>query len=236
MVQTFRKFDRTRGRSAFAVDIDNFNTYNANKWIATGTGTPAVTLGTNGGLSLATSAGTNDKTSVQRGIETAATKLENIPLRKGRKVLAIARVDHADFAGFGLFFGLSPANAAPDTVPVAGITLHPVNGATVTYNGKTATNPDLTPASLRDRLGGIDMEVYFDGQAKIHFFAGGQRIGGFKLASTDFNAQGQVIGLTANYSLSLSVLNAGTATARTVIARLLGQSVQLRPDVGVPVV
>ena len=233
MVQTYRKFDRVRGRSAFAVDLDNFNTYNANKWIATGTGTPAAALGTNGGLNLVTSAAGGDKTAIQRGIETAATKLENVAFRKGRKFNLIARVEHVDFAGFGLFFGLSPINANPDTVPVAGIALLPT-GVTVTYNGKTVSNPDITPVSLRDKLGGIDFEIYWDGQRSIHFFAGGQRVGGFRLASTDFNAQSQVIGLLANYAVSLAVLNAGTAVARTVAVRTIGSAVQLRPDVGVP--
>lgn len=233
MVQTYRKFDRVRGRSAFITDLDHFNTYNANKWIVTGTGTPVAALGTNGGLNLTTTAGANDKSSIQRGIETAATKLENITFRRGRKIGAVARVEHADFAGFGLFFGIAPANANPDTVAVAGITLLPT-GVTATFNGKTASNPDITPVSLRDKLGGIDFEVYWDGQRSISLFAGGQRVGGYRLASTDFNAQSQVIGLLANYAVSLSVLNAATATARTVSVRTIGSYIQLRPDVGIP--
>lgn len=234
MVQTYRKFDRVRGRSAFATDLDHFNTYNANKWVVTGTGTPAAALGANGGLNLTTTAGANDKTAIQRGIETGATKLENIQLRRGKKIGAVARVEHADFAGFGLFFGLAPANANPDTVAAAGITLLPT-GVTATFGARTASNPDITPVALRDKLGGIDFEVYWDGQRSVSLFAGGQRVGGFRLASTDFNAQGQVTGLVANYAVSLAILNSAVATARTVAVRTIGSYIQLRPDLGVPV-
>lgn len=230
-MSTYRKFDRIRARSAFATDIDHFNTYVANKWISTGTGTPANALGTNGGLNIVTSAAANDTSLIQRGIETAGTKLVSIPLRKGRKVAAVARFEHANFTGITAKFGLAPAL----TDPFAGsaslyMTLSETAGAIV-FGATTINMADtVNLVSQRDKFGGVNLEIYFDGQRSIKFYVNGIAVGGFKVT---FDANGFVTGFTAPLALSAGVLST-TATAKTVSLRTIGSSMQIAPDGGVP--
>lgn len=231
MVQTYRKFDRVRGKGSFNTFEDSFETLATNRWIPGGTGTPVVGIGTNGGMTLATSAASGDSVNVQRGIETAATKLVSLPLRQGRKVCAVARVEHADFNNMDIGFGLAPALADP----FAGNTsLFAMIGATTNTIkiGANAVTPDVavTLQSLRDKLGGIDFEFYFDGQSKIALFAGGQRIGGVR--NLTFDANKLVNGFANPLSISLGVVSR-SASAKTVVVRKLGYSYQIKPDLGV---
>lgn len=233
MTNTYRKFDKYRGDSAFAWVADDFETFNANRWISTGVGTPvAPTLGTNGGLTLTTTAASGDSNIVQKGIESAATKLVSITLKKGKKVSAIARVEHADFNNMDIGFGLAPALANPFA---GSASIYAMLGATTNtvVMGANSFVPDaaVTLQSLRDAFGGIDFELYFDGQAKLGLFAGGQRIGGFRNLTFDVNKF--VTGFTAPLALSVGVVTR-SATAKTVLLRKAGYAAQVKPDVGVP--
>lgn len=233
MTNTYRKFDKYRGDSAFAWVADDFETFNANRWISTGVGTPvAPTLGTNGGLTLTTTAASGDSNIVQKGIESAATKLVSITLKKGKKVSAIARVEHADFNNMDIGFGLAPALANPFA---GSASIYAMLGSTTNavVMGANSFTPDaaVTLQSLRDAFGGIDFELYFDGQAKLGLFAGGQRIGGFRNLTFDVNKF--VTGFTAPLALSVGVVTR-SATAKTVLLRKAGYAAQVKPDVGVP--
>ena len=233
MVNTYRRFNRTRGHQSFVHFEDGLETLATNRWISTGTGTPvAPAAGTNGGMSLATSAASGDSNIVQRGIETAGTKLVSIPLRKGKKVSAIARVEHADFANMDVAFGLGPAVANPFSGSASLYAILGSNTNNVQFGANSFT-PDVavTLAALRDKFGGIDFEFYFDGQAKFAFFAGGQRIGGQR--NLTFDANGFVTGFANPLSISFGVISR-SATAKTVLVRKLGYSVQIKPDLGVP--
>ncbi len=233
MVATYRKFDRVRGDSQFLSLNDNIESFNANRWISTGVGTPvAPSLGTNGGLVLTTTAASGDSNIIQKGIESAATKLVSIPFRKGKKVCAIARVEHADFANMDIGFGLAPALANPFAGSASAYAMLGSNTNAVVLGAQSYT-PDaaVTLASLRDAFGGIDFELYFDGQSKMHFYAGGQRIGGFR--NLTFDANKFLTGFTAPLALSFGVVSR-SASAKTVLVRKLGYAVQIKPDLGVP--
>lgn len=233
MTNTYRKFDKFRGDNAFAWVADDFETFNANRWISTGTGTPvAPSLGTNGGLVLTTSAASGDSNIVQKGIESAATKLVSINLKKGKKVSVIGRVEHADFANMDIGFGLAPALTNPFAGSASVYAMLGLTTNTVVMGANSFT-PDaaVTLAALRDAFGGIDFELYFDGQAKLGLFAGGQRIGGFRNLTFDVNKF--VTGFTAPLALSIGVVSR-SATAKTVLLRKLGYAVQVKPDQGVP--
>lgn len=233
MTNTYRKFDRVRGDSSFAWVSDDFETFNANRWISTGVGTPvAPSLGTNGGLVLTTTAASGDSNIVQKGIESAATKLVSLTLKKGRKLAAIGRVEHADFNNMDIAFGIAPAL----TNPFAGAaSIYAILGSNTNavVMGANSYTPDVavTLQSLRDSFGGIDFELYFDGQAKLGLFAGGQRIGGFRNLTFDVNKF--VTGFTAPLALSVGVISR-SASAKTVLIRKLGYAQQVKPDVGVP--
>lgn len=233
MTNTYRKFDRIRGDSSFIVVNDNFETFNANRWISTGVGTPvAPSLGTNGGLVLTTTAASGDSNIVQKGIESAATKLVSIDLKKGKKVAAIGRVEHADFLNMDIAFGLAPALANPFA---GSASIYAILGSTTNsvVMGANTYTPDVavTLPSLMDRFGGINFELYFDGQAKLGLFAGGQRIGGFRNLTFDVNKF--LTGFTAPLALSIGVISR-SAAAKTVLIRKLGYAKQILPDVGVP--
>lgn len=233
MTNTYRKFDRVRGDSSFISFNDNIESFNANRWISTGTGTPvAPSLGTNGGLVLTTTAVSGDSNLIQKGIESASTKLVSISMKKGKKVCAIARVEHADFANMDIAFGLAPALANPfaGSASIYGILGLTTNSVVM---GANTFTPDaaVTLAALRDSFGGIDFELYFDGQSKLGLFAGGQRIGGFR--NLTFDANKFVTGFTAPLALSFGVITR-SATAKTVLVRKLGYAVQIKPDLGVP--
>lgn len=233
MTNTYRKFDRVRGDSSFITVNDNIESFNANRWISTGTGTPvAPSLGTNGGLVLTTTAASGDSNLIQKGIESASTKLVSISLKKGKKVCAIARVEHADFANMDIAFGLAPAQADPFTgsgsaYAIIGSANNRVQLGATSF----ALDVAVTLASLRDSFGGIDFELYFDGQSKLGLFAGGQRIGGFRNLTFDVNKF--LTGFTAPLALSFGVITR-SATAKTVLVRKLGYAVQIKPDLGVP--
>jgi hypothetical protein len=234
MVQTYRKFDRFRSRTAFATFIDNFETLVANRWVPSGVGTPgAQALGADGGLQLVTSAANGDSNIVQRGIESAATKTATLKLQRGRKVSAVARVEHADFANMDIMFGVAPALADPfagnaSAFVSLGATLNQIKV------GAEAFTPDVavTLAALRDKLGGIDFEFYWDGQSKIALFAGGQRVGGKRGLAT-FDVNGYVGAFTAPLSISVGV-RSRSASAKTVVVRQLGYTYQIKPDLNVP--
>lgn len=233
MTNTYRKFDKYRGDSAFAWVSDDFETFNANRWISTGVGTPvAPSLGTNGGLVLTTTAASGDSNIIQKGIESAATKLVSLNLKKGKKVSAIARVEHADFLNMDISFGLAPALANPFAGSASIYTTLGTTTNTVVM-GANSFVPDVavTLPALRDAFGGIDFELYFDGQAKLALFAGGQRIGGFRNLTFDVNKF--VTGFTAPLALSIGVMTR-SATAKTVLVRKAGYAAQIKPDVGVP--
>lgn len=232
MSNTYRKFDRRRGRVAFATTLDNFDALVANRWISSGVGTPgAQAQGTDGGLQLVTSAATGDSHIIQRGIESAATKLANLKLQRGRKVSAVARIEHADFASMDVMFGVAPALADPfagnaSAFVSLGATLNQVKIAAAAFTPDVA----LTLAALRDKLGGIDFEFYWDGQGKISIYAGGHRVGGVK--GLTFDANGYATGFAAGLSVSVGV-RSRSATAKTVVVRQVGYQYQITPDVGV---
>lgn len=230
---TYRKFDRFRAHSAFATDDIHFIADAANRLITTGTGTPANAQAANGGYNLVTSAAANDSSIVQRGIESAATKIANIPLSKKRKVSAVARFEHANFTGITLNFGLLPANAAPFGLSTgAFMTLRPdgtydIKVGALTASGQLVLPGSINPATLaqaRDKFGGIDCEVYHDGDGKIGFFVGGVRIGGFDITYDAAGApQG---GLAGQLSVSAGIVST-TASAKTVLLRRIGTAHQI---------
>lgn len=233
MADTYRKFDRRRSRTAFATFIDNFETLVANRWVPTGVGTPgAQALASDGGLNLVTSAANGDSNIVQRGIESAATKTATLKLQRGRKVSAVARIEHADFANMDIMFGVAPALADPfagnaSAFVSLGLTLNQIKIGATTFTPDVA----LTLASLRDKFGGIEFEFYWDGQGKIAIFAGGQRVGGVKGLTFDVN--GYATGFAAPLSIAVGV-RSRSASAKTVVARQIGYQYQIKPDLNVP--
>lgn len=224
---TYRKFDRFRAHSAFATDEIHFTADVANRMIATGVGTPANAQAAGGGLNLVTSAAANDTSVVQRGIESAATKIANIPISKNRKVSAVARFEHANFTGIALNFGLAPANAAPFGLATGAFMTINADGTYTVKVGALTANGQLPAGSLaqaRDKFGGVDCEVYHDGAGKIGFFVGGYRIGGFDV-TYDANGVAQG-GIAAQQSLSAGIVST-TASAKTVLLRRIGSAHQI---------
>src|SRR5690606_35012029 len=111
-MSTYRKFDKYRQRADFLSDMELGIDTPANKWIATGTGSPVLATSANG-LTVATSAGGTATAFIQRGIISAATKSAPVQLRKGRKAHIVASISSPDLGVFGFAIGFAAAAADP---------------------------------------------------------------------------------------------------------------------------
>lgn len=228
-MSTYRKFDKYRQRADFLSDLEFGIDSPANKWIASGTGTPAFTAVGADGFTLATSAAANDTTFLQRGIISAATKASPNRLRKGFKLHMVASLDiTALTATGGLFFGFAGANANPAAQSRAVLSYDPATGftATVGLNASPKTSVLAGKAAEFVRDGLLDLEVYYDGTDNVQFFAGRRRI---LKTNVVFDSNGFMEGITGGLSPTVGVLNLGTGVVNTVKVPLLGVAEQRVP-------
>lgn len=226
-MSTYRKFDKYRQRADFLSDIEFGIDSVANKWVASGTGTPALTAAGTDGFTLATSGAANDTAFIQRGIVSAATKATPVSMRKGYKAHAVASIVVAGLTGTGGFaLGFAGANANPLGQDRVMLTYDPATGFTATA-GKNASpktaalKDDPLSAYLRDGM--LDLEVYYDGTDHVQFFAGRRRV--LKLDVT-FDTNGYMEGVTAGLSPTLGVMNLGTGVVNTLKVPVLGYAAQ----------
>ena len=222
---TYRKFDRFRAHSAFATNESDFNTTaELGLFTLTGVGTPvALALGTDGGAALVTSAASGDSAVVQRG--TGSAKLADIPLRKGKKFSLVGRVEMASFANTEVNFGPGPSATNPFT-GTGSVYMSLKHDGTYTVNaGSLSASGEIDLAAERDRWGGIELEVYWDGAGKIGFFVNGKRIGGFDVSFTNDD---YVSGLPNPLCVSAGIVSR-SAAAKTAILRRVASALQIAP-------
>lgn len=231
-MSTYRKFDKYRQRADFLSDLEFGIDSPANKWIASGTGTPALTAVGTDGFTLATTAAANDTAFIQRGIVSAATKATPVSLRKGFKFHVVASLDVADLTATGGFaIGLAGANANPLGQSRAMLTYAPATGFTGTVGQNASPKTSVLEAVLADyiREGLLDLEVYYDGTDHVQFFAGRTRV---LKVNVGFDANGLMEGVTGGLSPTLGVMNLGTAVTNTVKVPVFGYAAQRIPNRG----
>lgn len=222
---TYRKFDRFRSHSAFATNEADFNTTaELGLFTLTGVGTPvALALGTDGGAKLETTAASGDSAVVQRG--TGSAKFADTPLRKGKKFSLVGRVEAASFADIEVNFGLGPSATNPFT-GTGSVYMSLKSDGTYTVNAAALSASGVIDLAVeRDRWGGIELELYWDGDGKIGFFVNGRRIGGFDLT---FVSNDYATGLANPLCVSAGIISR-SASAKIAILRRVASALQIAP-------
>lgn len=226
-MSTYRKFDKYRARADFLSDIEFGIDTPANKWIATGTGTPAVALVAGKGLSVATSSGGTATSFIQRGIISAATKSSPVTLTKGRKAHIVASISSDDLGDFGFVLGFAAAAADPSAEAARVLLKYVPDDGFVAELGASKT---ITAERVLDDLivdGQLDLEVYYDGTDHVQFFAGRQRLA--KLEAAFDGTTGASTDAAGAMSPTFGVVNGGVAAVHTVILHTLGYAAQRVP-------
>lgn len=226
-MSTYRKFDKYRQRADFLSDIEFGIDTPANKWVATGTGSPAVALVAGKGLSVATSSGGTATSFIQRGIISAATKSSPVALVKGLKAHIVASISSDDLGDFGFALGFATAAADP-VAEAARVLLKYVPGdGFVAELGATKTI--TVERVLADLVvdGQLGLEVYYDGTDHVQFFAGRQRIA--KLEAAFHASTGASTDAAGALSPTFGVVNGGVAAAHTAVLHVLGYAAQRVP-------
>lgn len=226
-MSTYRKFDKYRARSDFLSDIEFGIDTPANKWIATGTGTPAVAVVPGKGLSVATSAGGTATSFIQRGIISAATKSSPVALVKGRKAHIVASISSDDLGDFGFALGFAAAAADPSAEAARVLLRFDPDDGFIAELGASKT---ITVERALDDLivdGQLDLEVYYDGTDHVQFFAGRQRLA--KLEAAFDGTTGASTDAAGAMSPTFGVVNGGVAAVHTVILHTLGYAAQRVP-------
>lgn len=229
-MSTYRKFDKYRQRADFLSDMEFGIDTPSNKWISSGTGTPAVAVVDGGGLTVATSSGGTDASFIQRGIISAATKREPLILTKGRKAHIVAAISDAggDDLGFGFMLGFAAAATTPLTEADRAI-LHydPEVGFTAELGAsKSVTLEAHVGDFMRD--GQLALEVYYDGTDKVQFYAGRTRIAALDAAFNE--ATGISTDVSGAMSPTFGVMNLGVAAVHTAHVHALGYAIQRVPN------
>lgn len=226
-MSTYRKFDKYRARSDFLSDIEFGIDTPANKWIATGTGTPAVAVVPGKGLSVATSAGGTATSFIQRGIISAATKSSPVALVKGRKAHIVASISSDDLGDFGFALGFAAAAADPSAEAARVLLRFDPDDGFIAELGATKTI--TVERALADLIvdGQLDLEVYYDGTDHVQFFAGRQRLA--KLEAAFDGTTGASTDAAGAMSPTFGVVNGGVAAVHTVILHTLGYAAQRVP-------
>ena len=225
-MSTYRKFDKYRQRADFLSDMEFGIDTPANKWIATGTGSPVLATSANG-LTVATSAGGTATAFIQRGIISAATKSAPVQLRKGRKAHIVASISSPDLGVFGFAIGFAAAAADPAAEAARCLLRYvPGTGFVVELGDtKTATLGRVLDDFIVD--GQVDLEVYYDGTDHVQFFVGRQRIAKLEAAFSD--STGASTDAAGDLSPTFGVVNGGVAAAHTATLHVLGFAAQRVP-------
>lgn len=230
-MSTYRKFDKYRQRADFLSDIEFGIDTPANKWISSGTGTPAVAIEAGKGLALSTSAGGTATTFIQRGIISAATRSTPVVLEAGRKAHIVASLDVTDLGDADVFLAFAAGNADPSAQQRVALHFDASENEFIASLGTGAepaeqvTLEGVLDEFVRDNL--LDLEIYHDGDGNVQFYAGRTRIA---LIKAEFNeSTGAHAVVTSPLSPTLGIMNGGVAAVAKVVATTFGYAVQRVP-------